>query len=153
MTTNEMEQYGKLTFFHKSLSRSFLVSLFVFGTCGSFSLLIDSDHFLRCLPQITRACAIGPGPKPLHGWLGALLGDLVSLVCTYAVGRFYGLVDNSPRCTSDHHQVDPTDEPCRLIRVTGQPGPSRQSPFGLRDRHVGALLTRSMPVSPGENTR
>jgi hypothetical protein len=93
------------TNFHHKLFQAIRNSLFVFWACGTYSLLLDSDHFIRCLPNISWQCAIDSGIKPFHGWIGFGLGIYFGLLCTCFAGRLFGLVGNTTGPTNDNHKV------------------------------------------------
>ena len=91
--------------FSKNLSKGLCHALLVFWACGLFGLLLDSDHFIRCLPDEAWGCVTGPGPKLFHTWIGFAVCVLCGVVGSLMLGYVHRLVDNATRITTHHSQV------------------------------------------------
>lgn len=72
-----------------------VVSLCVFWIGGIGGVLVDTDHILRCLGDISYRCISDHGSKVFHTWVGAGVYLLLGLVCAYLAGHRRVLSDNS----------------------------------------------------------
>jgi hypothetical protein len=93
---------GYHTFYH-NLSKGLYRTLLVFWSCGLFGLLIDADHFIRCLPHPTFECAIDHGAKLFHTWIGFAGFILYGVGGSLLLGYIHRLVDNAFGRTTDYY--------------------------------------------------
>jgi len=91
--------------FCDNLSKGLRNALLVFWACGLFGLLIDSDHFIRCLQDQTWRCVIDPGAKLFHTWVGFAICVLYGVGGSLLLGYVHRLVDDSARITTHHYPL------------------------------------------------
>ena len=90
----------------RALLRGIKHTLCVGTLCGTYSVLLDTDHVIRCLPRISWDCITSQGVKDFHGWIGLGLGIYCGLLCTCFAGRFLRLVDNPAGVAYDDHKIE-----------------------------------------------
>ena len=90
-----MNEYTSSTNNDNGFNYSYLVPLYVFGISGFYSVFMDSDHFIRCLPTLAWSCITGTGPKIFHTWIGAVLSIVIGVGCTLWFRYYNNLVDKS----------------------------------------------------------